>query len=190
MFGRVRPCLLSAVAPLQVVTQFYRAPEILLGINLYGAPVDMWSVGCIFAELVLGTPLFMGDSEVGPQLQALILLVLRPTLLGFSSQLWEARQQLPGSLQRGAVLTVIQCSIHRTVQCLRTACLLVQIGQLYRIFQVLGTPSAAVWPTVEELPAWQPGFPQWGPRDLAEVCTAVPDICRRALLSLGIYITA
>lgn len=51
----------------QVVTQFYRAPELLLGAELYGAPVDMWAVGCIFAELVLGTPLFQGDSEVWNQ---------------------------------------------------------------------------------------------------------------------------
>ena len=48
----------------QVVTQFYRAPELLLGAELYGAQVDMWAIGCIFAELVLGTPLFQGDSEV------------------------------------------------------------------------------------------------------------------------------
>ena len=47
-----------------MVTQFYRAPELLLGAEIYGAQVDMWAVGCIFAELVLGTPLFQGDSEV------------------------------------------------------------------------------------------------------------------------------
>ncbi len=37
---------------LQIVTLWYRAPEVLLGATHYATPVDMWSVGCIFAELV------------------------------------------------------------------------------------------------------------------------------------------
>lgn len=36
----------------QIVTLWYRAPEVLLGATHYATPVDMWSVGCIFAELV------------------------------------------------------------------------------------------------------------------------------------------
>lgn len=38
--------------PLQIVTLWYRAPEVLLGTTHYSTPVDMWSVGCIMAELV------------------------------------------------------------------------------------------------------------------------------------------
>ena len=49
---------------LQVVTQYYRAPELLLGCEHYGTPLDMWSVGCIFAELVQGAPLFADACEV------------------------------------------------------------------------------------------------------------------------------
>ncbi|KAL0488126.1 cyclin-dependent kinase 2, partial [Acrasis kona] len=48
----------------EVVTLYYRAPEIILGSKYYGTPVDIWSIGCIFAELVTLTPLFHGDSEV------------------------------------------------------------------------------------------------------------------------------
>jgi len=48
----------------EVVTLWYRAPEILLGDKTYALAMDMWSVGCIFAELVLGRPLFPGDSEI------------------------------------------------------------------------------------------------------------------------------
>lgn len=48
----------------QVVTLWYRAPEILLGSRQYSTPVDMWSVGCIFAEMVNQKPLFPGDSEI------------------------------------------------------------------------------------------------------------------------------
>ena len=43
---------------------WYRAPEILLGSIEYSTPVDIWSVGCIFAEMVTKNPLFPGDSEI------------------------------------------------------------------------------------------------------------------------------
>eukprot|EP00505_MAST-04D_sp_SCG-Rhode-Island_P002908 Stramenopile-MAST_4_protein_2908 len=48
----------------EVVTLWYRAPEILLGASHYSTPVDVWSIGCIFAEMVLRSPLFPGDSEI------------------------------------------------------------------------------------------------------------------------------
>ncbi|TGJ82904.1 hypothetical protein E0Z10_g5858 [Xylaria hypoxylon] len=47
-----------------VVTLWYRAPELLLGTKTYGAPIDMWSVGCIFAEIVTREPLLPGKNEV------------------------------------------------------------------------------------------------------------------------------
>ncbi|XP_060169410.1 cell division control protein 2 homolog A-like isoform X2 [Lycium barbarum] len=48
----------------EVVTLWYRAPEILLGSRNYSTPVDVWSAGCIFAEMVNQRPLFPGDSEI------------------------------------------------------------------------------------------------------------------------------
>ncbi|AOW01520.1 kinase-like domain-containing protein [Yarrowia lipolytica] len=48
----------------EVVTLWYRAPEILLGGRQYSTGVDMWSIGCIFAEMVTRKPLFPGDSEI------------------------------------------------------------------------------------------------------------------------------
>lgn len=48
----------------EVITLWYRAPEILLGGKLYSTPVDVWSMGCIFAEMVTRRPLFQGDSEI------------------------------------------------------------------------------------------------------------------------------
>nr|POE86354.1 cell division control protein 2 like [Quercus suber] len=48
----------------EVVTLWYRAPEILLGSRHYSTPVDVWSVGCIFAEMVNQRALFPGDSEI------------------------------------------------------------------------------------------------------------------------------
>eukprot|EP00826_Nyctotherus_ovalis_P059971 TRINITY_DN8386_c0_g2_i3.p1 TRINITY_DN8386_c0_g2~~TRINITY_DN8386_c0_g2_i3.p1 ORF type:complete len:276 (-),score=93.84 TRINITY_DN8386_c0_g2_i3:203-1006(-) len=46
-----------------VVTLWYRAPELLLGSKVYTTGIDMWSVGCIFAELLMREPLFMGKNE-------------------------------------------------------------------------------------------------------------------------------
>jgi cell division cycle 2-like protein len=46
-----------------VVTQWYRSPELLLGEKLYSTAVDMWSVGCIFAELLTRKPLWPGKTE-------------------------------------------------------------------------------------------------------------------------------
>eukprot|EP00930_Biecheleria_cincta_P019872 TRINITY_DN15070_c1_g1_i1.p1 TRINITY_DN15070_c1_g1~~TRINITY_DN15070_c1_g1_i1.p1 ORF type:complete len:324 (+),score=77.68 TRINITY_DN15070_c1_g1_i1:57-1028(+) len=48
----------------EVVTVWYRAPEILLGSGLYSLGVDMWAVGCVFAEMATSQPLFAGDSEI------------------------------------------------------------------------------------------------------------------------------
>ncbi|EWZ35074.1 kinase-like domain-containing protein [Fusarium oxysporum f. sp. albedinis] len=47
-----------------VVTLWYRAPELLLGAKTYDAAVDMWSVGCIFGELMTREPLLQGKNEV------------------------------------------------------------------------------------------------------------------------------
>ncbi|KAI1180347.1 Pkinase-domain-containing protein [Nemania sp. FL0916] len=47
-----------------VVTLWYRAPELLLGARSYGPAIDMWSVGCIFAELTTREPLLPGKNEV------------------------------------------------------------------------------------------------------------------------------
>uniref|UniRef100_H2YBU8 Protein kinase domain-containing protein n=1 Tax=Ciona savignyi TaxID=51511 RepID=H2YBU8_CIOSA len=48
----------------EVVTLWYRAPEVLLGSSRYSTPVDVWSVGTIFAEMATKRPLFHGDSEI------------------------------------------------------------------------------------------------------------------------------
>jgi serine/threonine protein kinase len=82
----------------EVVTLWYRAPEILLGSKHYSTPVDLWSVGAIFAEMVTGSALFPGDSE---------------------------------------------------------------IDELFQIFQVLGTPTEAIWPGVSKLRDFKPSFPKF-----------------------------
>merc|ERR1719450_664577 len=48
----------------EVVTVWYRPPEILLGGTHYSVPVDIWSIGCVMGEMATGAPLFAGDSEI------------------------------------------------------------------------------------------------------------------------------
>lgn len=82
----------------EIVTLWYRPPEVLLGIENYTTKVDSWSIGCIMAEMLLGKPLFLGDCE---------------------------------------------------------------IAQLFKIFQLMGTPNEDTWPGVSKLPDYKHTFPQW-----------------------------
>ncbi|TRM66583.1 kinase-like domain-containing protein [Schizophyllum amplum] len=74
----------------EVVTLWYRAPEVLLGSRHYSTGIDMWSVGCIFAEMAMqGAPLFPGDSEIDQ-----IFKIFR--ILGTPNEdLWPGVSQLP-----------------------------------------------------------------------------------------------
>ncbi|KAL3119461.1 hypothetical protein niasHT_008975 [Heterodera trifolii] len=73
-----------------VVTLWYRAPELLLGTKLYTTPVDMWSVGCIFAEFLKLEPLFPGRTEID-QMQKIFKEVGTP-----NEQIWPGCMELPG----------------------------------------------------------------------------------------------
>lgn len=65
------PCLL------QVGTLGYRAPELLLGAPTHTAAVDMWSVGCVFAELATGEPLLRCGSGEGHRTKDQLTLIFR-----------------------------------------------------------------------------------------------------------------
>jgi serine/threonine protein kinase len=94
----------------EIATLYYRPPEILLGTYEYSTPVDIWALGCIFAEIYNGRILFRGESE---------------------------------------------------------------IGQLYAIFQVLGTPNEGCWNGVSQLKDYKHNFPQWKPKDLSKLCSSI-----------------
>lgn len=59
-----------------VVTLWYRAPELLLGAKEYSCPIDAWSIGCIFGELLGMEPMFPGKSEID-QLNKIFKVSLR-----------------------------------------------------------------------------------------------------------------
>lgn len=48
----------------RVVTLWYRAPELLLGSTDYGVGIDLWSAGCLLAEMFIGRPIMPGRTEV------------------------------------------------------------------------------------------------------------------------------
>ncbi|XP_027763371.1 cyclin-dependent kinase 3 isoform X2 [Empidonax traillii] len=73
----------------EVVTLWYRAPEILLGCRYYSTPVDIWSIGCIFAEMMTRKALFPGDSEID-QLFQIFRILGTPTEVT-----WPGVTQLP-----------------------------------------------------------------------------------------------
>ncbi|XP_052743461.1 cyclin-dependent kinase-like 1 [Bicyclus anynana] len=57
-----------------VATRWYRAPELLVAEHRYGPEVDIWAIGCLFAEMLTGDPLFPGDSDID-QLALIIKIV-------------------------------------------------------------------------------------------------------------------
>ncbi|XP_024007627.1 cyclin-dependent kinase G1 isoform X2 [Eutrema salsugineum] len=74
-----------------VVTQWYRPPELLLGAKEYSTAVDMWSIGCIMAELLSQKPLFPGKSELD-QLQKIFAVLGTP-----SEAIWPGFSSLPNA---------------------------------------------------------------------------------------------
>lgn len=116
-FGLARAISLPVrVYTKEVVTLWYRAPELLLGASYYGPPVDVWSLGCIFYEMLTKKVLFSGDSE---------------------------------------------------------------IDQLFKIFQILGTPSEKQWSDVYNLPYYKSTFPKWLAKSLRSLieCQVAIDEC-------------
>eukprot|EP00428_Durinskia_dybowskii_P002703 CAMPEP_0170290842 /NCGR_PEP_ID=MMETSP0116_2-20130129/45510_1 /TAXON_ID=400756 /ORGANISM="Durinskia baltica, Strain CSIRO CS-38" /LENGTH=396 /DNA_ID=CAMNT_0010542323 /DNA_START=112 /DNA_END=1302 /DNA_ORIENTATION=+ len=73
----------------EVVTLWYRAPEILLGQTKYAMPVDVWSLACVISEMATGQPLFNGDCEID-----MLFKIFR--LLGTpDDQVWPGVSTLP-----------------------------------------------------------------------------------------------
>uniref|UniRef100_A0A4W3GJW3 Mitogen-activated protein kinase 15 n=1 Tax=Callorhinchus milii TaxID=7868 RepID=A0A4W3GJW3_CALMI len=66
-----------------VATRWYRAPEILLASPRYTKGVDMWSVGCILAEMLIGSPLFPGTSSIN-QIERVMRVIPAPSTEGNS----------------------------------------------------------------------------------------------------------
>eukprot|EP01087_Luapelamoeba_hula_P011905 TRINITY_DN32_c0_g1_i1.p1 TRINITY_DN32_c0_g1~~TRINITY_DN32_c0_g1_i1.p1 ORF type:complete len:299 (+),score=44.20 TRINITY_DN32_c0_g1_i1:123-1019(+) len=73
----------------EVVTLWYRAPDVLMGSRNYSTPIDLWSIGCIFAEMATGRPLFPGSNSTD---QLLRIFKKRGTP---SEDVWPGVSKLP-----------------------------------------------------------------------------------------------
>jgi cell cycle related kinase len=78
-------CLLTPI----VGTRWYRSPELLFGAKHYTTSIDMWSVGCIFAELLTGHPFFPGNSDIDQ------ICKIRDKLGSMSEEIWPGVKDLP-----------------------------------------------------------------------------------------------
>jgi cyclin-dependent kinase 7 len=78
----------ASLTPL-VVTRWYRCPELLFNATQYTGAIDIWSVGCIFAELMLRTPLFPAETDI-EQLRLIFRLRGTPT-----EETWPGHTSLP-----------------------------------------------------------------------------------------------
>ncbi|KDQ61565.1 hypothetical protein JAAARDRAFT_204046 [Jaapia argillacea MUCL 33604] len=79
----------------QVITLWYRPPELLFGSRHYSSAVDIWSVGCIFAELMLRTPYLPGESDID-QLKTIFRALGTPT-----EDDWPGHTKLPDYMPVG-----------------------------------------------------------------------------------------
>mmetsp|Transcript_17294 Transcript_17294/g.30879 ORF Transcript_17294/g.30879 Transcript_17294/m.30879 type:complete len:338 (-) Transcript_17294:290-1303(-) len=76
-----------------VFAHWYRAPELLFGARFYGAGVDMWGAGCVFAELLLRRPWMPGSGDID-QLGKIFQMLGTPT-----EQQWPGMTELPGYVE-------------------------------------------------------------------------------------------
>ena len=77
-FGSAKKLVRGEPSVSYICSRYYRAPELIFGATDYSHPIDVWSMGCVIAELMLGQPLFPGDSGVD-QLVEIIKVLGTPT---------------------------------------------------------------------------------------------------------------
>uniref|UniRef100_A0A4W3JIV7 Protein kinase domain-containing protein n=1 Tax=Callorhinchus milii TaxID=7868 RepID=A0A4W3JIV7_CALMI len=118
------------------VSRFYRAPEILLGLP-FCEKVDMWSLGCVMAELHLGCPLYPGNNEYD-QVRYIVETQEQPTdrllNLGSKAHYFFKRNTHPHSLHEWQLKSVTEYQSETLVQPLETRiCILKSLDQLVRV---------------------------------------------------------
>lgn len=74
--------------------RYYRAPELIFGSTDYTCAIDTWSLGCVAAELLLGEPLFPGDSGVDQLVEIIKVSVTKRRGRGGEVS-WEYRRAAP-----------------------------------------------------------------------------------------------
>lgn len=77
-FGSAKKLIKGEPNVAYICSRYYRAPELIFGATEYTTQIDLWSIGCVLAELLLGHPLFPGESGVD-QLVEIIKILGTPT---------------------------------------------------------------------------------------------------------------
>jgi len=90
----------------EVVTLWYRAPDVLMGSTKYSTPIDIWSAGCIFAEMATGRPLFPGPNQK-EQIETVFKVMGTP-----DPTAWPAVRELPESGRTGA--SILPAALRRS----------------------------------------------------------------------------
>lgn len=78
-FGSAKQLIVGQKSVSYICSRHYRAPELIFGLSTYTCSIDVWSTGCVMAEMILGKPIFPGDSNVG-QLGEIIRIIGNPTI--------------------------------------------------------------------------------------------------------------
>jgi len=77
-FGSAKKLIPGEASVAYICSRYYRAPELIFGATEYSNAIDVWSIGCVIAEMVIGRPLFPGDSSIN-QLIEIIKVLGSPT---------------------------------------------------------------------------------------------------------------
>lgn len=63
-FGSAKKLMADEINIAYICSRFYRAPELIFGATDYDFQIDVWSTGCVFAEMLSLKPIFQGESSV------------------------------------------------------------------------------------------------------------------------------
>ncbi|XP_029784825.1 cyclin-dependent kinase 3 isoform X3 [Suricata suricatta] len=163
----------------EVVTLWYRAPEILLGSKFYSTAVDVWSIGCIFAEMVeRGTDMATGRPQAGSCGVGEKIGILSTAVGGISYLVLDSVGQGSGPHTPSPSLQVTRRALFPGDS---------EIDQLFRIFRTLGTPDEAMWPGVTQLPDYKGSFPKWTRKGLEEIVPGLEPAGKDLLMQLLQY---
>jgi serine/threonine protein kinase len=73
-FGSAKQLSASEANVAYICSRYYRAPELIFGSIYYTTSIDIWSVGCIFAEMLIGDPIFKGENSMGQLIEIMKVL--------------------------------------------------------------------------------------------------------------------
>jgi len=137
-----------------VVTLWYRSIELLFGEVFYGPEIDLWSVGCVFGELLCKDAILKGNGELDVSAVSLI----RGEICHFHANVHDIYIYIYIYIPRYSSL--IDSCHFRIVKIYHSQ-------QIQKIFQLLGTPTDANWPQFSSLP--NAGTFKWKSRDSTEL---------------------